>query len=141
MDANISDGDELCIKNIGKIIELLEYLDLSYYDIEININGRKAELDDNLQNGDYITYNVLRKKETNSLLGIDAEVNYVNVILNGKPTVLETYKSQCLFVDVFNNIEIDVNNIKGTIAMFLNGNKANYTDVVNDGDKIEFHWD
>jgi cell division protein FtsA len=141
MDSAINDGDEVCIRNIGKIIELLEYLDLNYYDIEININGRKAEPDDDIQNGDYITYNVLRKTETNSFPRVDAEVNYVNVVLNGKPTILQTYKSQCLFVDVFNNIEIDVNNIKGTIAMFLNGNKASYTDVVNDGDEIEFHWD
>jgi len=61
--------------------------------------------------------------------------------LNGKPAVLQTNKSQFLFVDVFNYIDIDVRNVKGTIAMLLNGNKANYTDVINDGDRIEFYWD
>lgn len=131
MDAQIRDGDEIRINNIEKIIELTEYLDLDYSDAEMKINGRRAEPDDDIQNGDFITYNETEK----------AESRYVNVILNGKPAVIETNKSQCLFVDIFNSIEIDVNNLKGTIAMFLNGNKANYSDVINDGDDIEFYWD
>jgi hypothetical protein len=68
-------------------------------------------------------------------------VSTVDVILNEKPVVLKTNKSQCLFVDVFNNIDMDVNHVKGTITMLLNGNKASYTDVVKDGDKIELYWD
>ena len=140
-DDPIRDGDDVIIKSIEKVHELLEHLDLGYYDREMHINGRKAGLDDAISNGDYIIYNVLEKADANSLPSGAASANCVNVILNGKPVILQTNKSQCLFVDVFNNIDIDVMSVKGTITMLLNGNKANYTDVINDGDKIELYWD
>lgn len=138
--SQIKDGDEVRISSMDRVLELLEYLDLGYYDIEMHINGRKAELDDKIQNGDYITYEILEKvKEDDSKIA--APVNFVNVILNRKPTVLKTNKSSCLFVDVLNNIDLDVRRVKGTITMLLNGNKANFTDVINEGDKIELHWE
>ncbi|KUO74076.1 MAG: hypothetical protein APF77_23085 [Clostridia bacterium BRH_c25] len=140
-EAPIKDGDDVSIKSLEKVLELLEYLDLSYFDTEMYINGKKAELDDIIHNGDYITYEILEKKAADSLSEVAAAANFVNVTLNGKPAVLQTNKSQCLFVDVFNNIDIDIRNVKGAIAMLLNGNKANFTDVINDGDKIELHWD
>ncbi|MHB1392895.1 MAG: cell division protein FtsA [Clostridia bacterium] len=141
MGTPIKDGDEVSIKCMEKVLELLEHLDLSYYDTEININGKKVGLDETISNGDYITYKELEKAKSNSLPSSSAGGNSVNVILNGKPAVLQTVKSQFLFVDVFNYIDIDVRNVKGTIAMLLNGNKANYTDVIKDGDRIELHWD
>lgn len=141
MDAPIRDGDEVSIKHIEKVLELLEHLDMGYYDTEVYINGRKAEPDDAINNGDIITYKVMEKAKSDSQTSGAAGANSVNVILNGKPAVIQTKKSQCLFVDVFNNIDIDVRTVKGTIAMLLNGNKANYTDVINNGDNIELYWD
>ncbi|HYE83453.1 MAG TPA: cell division FtsA domain-containing protein [Clostridia bacterium] len=141
MDSLIKDGDDVSIENMEKLPELLEHFGLGYFDTEMLINGRKAELDDVIHNGDYITYEVLKSAHTDSILEAAATKNCVNVTLNGKPVLLQTNKSQCLFVDVFNNIDIDIRTIKGSVAMFLNGNKANFTDVINDGDKIELHWD
>ncbi len=141
VETPIKDGDEVSIKCMEKVLELLEHLDLSYYDTEININGKKVELDEIICNGDYITYKTLDKAKFDSLPSSSTGGNSVNVILNGKPVVLQTNKSQFLFVDVLNYIDIDVRNVKGTIAMLLNGNKANYTDVIQDGDRIELHWD
>jgi len=141
VDTMIKDGDDVSIGCVDKVPELLEYLDLSYYDIEMYINGRKAEPDDSIHNGDYITYEVVEKNGELSADKTGETVNLVNVILNGKPAALRTNKAQCLFVDVLNNIELDVSRIKGTITMLLNGNKANFTDVVNEGDKIELHWE
>lgn len=141
MDSPIKDGAEVSIKCMEKVFELLEHLDLSYYDTEISINGKKAALDETISNGDYITYKALEKAKSGSQPSSHVEGNSVNVILNGKPVVLQTNKSQFLFVDVFNYINIDVRSVKGTIDMLLNGNKANYTDVIQDGDRIELHWD
>ncbi len=142
-DNLIKDGDDVSIRTVEKVRELLEYLGAEYYEADMHINGKKAEVDDTIHNGDYITYNEPEKikQETDALPGEAPAGNCVNVILNGKSTTLLTNKSQFLFVDVFNNIDIDVRNIKGAISMLLNGNKANFTDVVNDGDKIEIHWD
>lgn len=139
-DDLIKDGDDITIKSIEKVFELLEYLNLEYNDVNIRINGKKAELSDTVNNGDYITYEVLKSTGNNNIPAAAAAKNCVNVILNGKPVVLQTNKSQCLFVDIFNNIDIDISKVKGTVDMLLNGNKANFTDVVKDGDRIELHW-
>lgn len=133
VDTLIREGDNVTIKSVDKVHELLLYLGLGMEAAEIHINGRSAELEDEIHNGDHITYKTVGKP--------DSPARHVNVILNGKPIVLQTNKSQCLFVDVFNNIDMDVRHVKGTITMLLNGNKANYTDVVNEGDKIELAWD
>lgn len=139
-DTQIKDGDDVSIRCVDKLLELLEFLDLGYYDIEMQINGRKAEMDDDINNGDYIVYDVLEKAKISEKKA-EEPMNLVNVTLNGKPVMLKTNKSRCLFVDVLNNIDLDVRRVKGTITMVLNGNKANFTDVVNEGDKIELHWE
>lgn len=141
MDAPIRDGDEVSIKCVEKALELLEYLDLSYHDTEIYLNGRKAGLDDAIHNGDLVTCKAMGEIEADNQQGGTAGTNGVKVILNGKSAEIQTNKSQCLFVDIFNNIDIDVRNVKGAIIMLLNGNKANYTDVIKDGDSIELYWD
>ncbi len=142
IDTPIKDGDDVCIRYMEKVFELFEYLNLSYYDTEMYINGKKAGLDDEVKNGDIITYKALEKVQTeNNTAERTLGYNYVNVALNGKPAVIGTNKSQCLFVDIFNYIDIDVKNVKGTITMLINGNRANYTDVLNDGDNIEIYWD
>jgi cell division protein FtsA len=140
-DTQIKDGDDVNIRCIEKVLELMEHLELSYYDTEINVNGKKAGLDDTIHNGDYITYKTVEKEKADIMATGPSSGNCVNVILNGKAQVLCTNKSQFLFVDVFNYIDIDVRTVKGTIVMLLNGNKANYTDVIQDGDKIEITWD
>jgi molybdopterin converting factor small subunit len=141
IDTLIRDGDEISIKYLEKVFELFEHLDLSYYDTEVYINGKKAGLDETINNGDIITYKTIEKAPNGSETARTSGTNCVNVILNGKPVVVQTNKSQCLFVDIFNYIDINVKNVKGTIVMLLNGNKANYTDVLNDGDNIELYWD
>lgn len=141
VDTAIREGDTVDIKKVDKIHELLRYLELSQETAEMLINGRRAEPDDDIHDGDCITYEMADKGDKADKNKADSAVRYVNVILNGKPAMLETNKSQCLFVDVFNNIDMDVKHVKGTITMLLNGNKANYTDVVNEGDKIELVLD
>lgn len=140
MDAAIRNDDEVIIESINTVKELLEFLNLDYYDAEISINGRKAELSDVINDGDHINYEVHERTENDSFPKPDKKAACVNVTINGKPEVIVANKSQCLFVDIFNNIEIDLDNIKGINAMLLNGNKANFTDVINDGDVIELYW-
>lgn len=140
-DTQIREGDNVVIKSVDKVNELFCYLEISQEVSEIHINGRRAEPEKDIHEDDYITYEIAEKADRTDKHKADSPVKCVNVILNGKPAVLETNKSQCLFVDVFNNIDMDVRNVKGTITMLLNGNKAKYTDVINEGDKIELDWD
>lgn len=138
VDAEIKEDDEVHIRSLERVLDLAELFDLNLYENIICINGKKAGLDDIIKNGDNITYEGVAKAEGSSA---DDGLNAVRVLLNGKPEVLKTKKSQFIFVDVFNYIDIDVKKVKGTINMLLNGNKANYTDIVNEGDKIEIYWE
>lgn len=140
MDAAINNGDEVIIDYLDTVYGLMKYLDISYFDTEVVINGRKAGVNDTIKDGDQISYTAYDRTETSGSEKGDEKANYVNVTINGKPSVLMTNKYQCLFVDVFNNIEIDLKKINGINAMLLNGNKANFTDVINEGDKIELYW-
>ncbi len=140
LDAPIKNSDEVNIENIDTVHGLLKSLNLNYNNIEVEINGKKAEPGDVINDGDHISYKVLERTKTESFRKHDKKTVCVNVTINGKPEVLVTNKTQCLFVDVFNNIEIDFDSIKGVSAMLLNGNKASFTDVINDGDVIELHW-
>lgn len=129
----INNGDEVRIRYADKVSEIFEQLGLNCNNAEVYINGRRAELEDSVDNGDIISYVAMEKPAAGG--------NCINVTLNGKPSVIRTNKSQCIFVDVFNNVDIDAKSVKGTITMLLNGNKANYTDVLNEGDNIELYWE
>ena len=137
-DAEITEGAEVQIKSLERVLDLAELFDLNLFENTISINGKKAEYDDIIKNGDYI----ICEKAVKTVEKVESgDYKAVNVILNGKPMLLRTKKSDFIFVDVFNYIDIDINNVKGTINMFLNGNKANYTDIVNEGDRIEIYWE
>ncbi|MGE5631315.1 MAG: cell division FtsA domain-containing protein [Caulobacteraceae bacterium] len=140
VDTLINDGDEIEIKSLNRVLDLVEMFDLNYYDNTISINGKKATLDDSIKNGDQITYEDAAKNAGPAGAEGDGNYNSINIILNGKPVTLKAKKSQFIFVDVFNYVDIDIKNIKGTITVLLNGNKANYTDVINEGDKVEVNW-
>jgi len=61
------------------------------------------------------------------------------VTFNNKKVKLKGQKDY-IVVDVFNFVEYDQNQIKGTINLMLNGKKAGYTEFINDGDIIELFF-
>ncbi|MEF9959676.1 MAG: hypothetical protein RR448_11935 [Niameybacter sp.] len=61
---------------------------------------------------------------------------YVNQALIKIPYKEEGY----LFVNIFDYIDFDLSQPKGTIQLLLNGEKAAVTDPVQSGDKIEIYW-
>jgi len=45
-----------------------------------------------------------------------------------------------IFVDIFEYIDFDLKTPKGILDLRLNGNRAKYTDELEDGDIIEIKW-
>ena len=45
-----------------------------------------------------------------------------------------------IFVDIFEYIDFDLKTPKGILDLRLNGNRAKYTDQLEDGDIIEIKW-
>ena len=64
----------------------------------------------------------------------------LSVFVNGEEYRLDG-KMDYVFVDIFNVIDFDLNESRGrAIVTTVNGENAQYTQKLNDGDKIEVYW-
>jgi hypothetical protein len=105
----------------------------------IELNGKSVEMNSSISNGDYINWSYKNRAEvqiTNKIFS-----NHIVVTVNGEMFTIEQNKDKLMFLDIFNHIEIDVLKIKGINSMKLNGKDANYTDLIKNGDMIEFDWE
>lgn len=67
------------------------------------------------------------------------EKDTINIQCNNKIVTL-TGKKSYIFVDIFNFIDFDLKNPKGTIALKINGKDAMMYEDLKDGDKLEIFW-
>ncbi len=67
--------------------------------------------------------------------------NSINVSVNGEDVVINGSKSEYMFIDVFNCVNLDMAKVKGSVALKLNGKRAAFTDQITNGDVIEITWD
>ena len=64
----------------------------------------------------------------------------LHVVVNGTPVVL-TGKDTYIFVDIFSFYDFDLTASEGrAVITNLNGEKAQYTAQLKDGDQIELAW-
>lgn len=64
----------------------------------------------------------------------------IAVIVNGMPVAM-TGKASYIYVDVFDYIDFDLANPKGSsVVTNLNGRAAKYMEPIQNGDIIEIHW-
>ena len=134
LDYKIKDSDIIEIKSANTVKELLLELQADIQDINLEINGQRAELDSVLNNGDYINWTYNKQSSTK-------ETRTIVITLNGEQLTIEQNKETLMFLDIFNHIDIDVTKIRGISLMTLNGKNANYTDVIRAGDTIEIRWE
>ena len=135
----IKDQDSIEIKAIDIVEKLFGLMKIDTQNILIEINGKPADFNSNINNGNYIKWSYMSKTESQS-----TSINFSNsieVMLNGEQLIIEQSKEKLMFLDVFNSIQIDVSKVKGINSMKLNGKSANYTDLIKSGDIIEIHWE
>ena len=135
----IKDQDTIEIKSIQKISDLLQYLNEPVDGVHIEINGTAAELTDPIKNGDAISISTLQPIEAENTAKEAMRTTVVH--LNGQSMTLEHSKESLMFLDIFNYIHVDISKIKGIHTMKLNDAKANYTDIIKNGDIIEIKWE
>ena len=133
----IKEQDSIEIKTINTVEELFELMQIATENILIDINGKTAELNSSISNGDYINWSYNIKAEVQSTSKIFSKGIVVTV--NGEQFTIKQNKDKLMFLDIFNHIEVDVLKIKGINSMKLNGKDANYTDLIENDDIIEFH--
>lgn len=160
---DICDGDEVQILNYYTVGQIVEFMDV-ILDPEMNIyvNNRIADRETKV----YENFSVLWTMEeltlsgaagTDSFLqepeetGYEAEedmaeeedmpeVSSISVTVNGK-TIIMNGKSQYVFVDIFDYIDIDLSKRQGaSIVTTINGRPAQYMEQLHAGDVMEVYW-
>lgn len=118
------------------------------------VNGVKAAENCRIKNDDIIEYTIKEKLQT-----VEEEKNIENeskvddeqkskkvendkdsifVMVNDTLVEIPGKNKKHIFVDIFNYYDFDTSNLKGSIALTLNGSNAAYTDSIHDGDEIKF---
>lgn len=127
-DYEVSEGEKLLTYNSdnmeNKDIDYREHMD------------EYIELSDTVDISEALT-NEEEKIEEKAV--IKEETATVNVIVNGD-TVIMNGKKEYIVVDIFDYIDFDLTVPKGNINLTLNGENAQYTEILKNGDIIEVFW-
>lgn len=146
-DTILKEGDYIKYKSIENIENLCEYRNIDFHENIIKINDKIAESNQKIKNGDYI--NIEKKGDEYDLQkNIDdsnEKIEFINgkilVNCNGQSIEIPKKKNGIIFVDIFDYIDFDRSKVRGNLVLLLNDRKANYTDLLKDGDEIKIYWE
>lgn len=122
---NLLEGDKIQTKT----------LELETHKDQINTNIKQDE-SNNILSSDNETIKIIEEKQEK--IKEDTKKD-ITITFNNKKVKLQGQKDY-IVVDVFNFIDYDQSQIKGTINLILNGKKVGYTEFLNDGDIIELFF-
>lgn len=150
---NVSDGDDIVVKEIITLGQLVAEFNLDLINNDLSVNGEHKEMDYNLAENDIITCSDDEREPANQPPSLveslnlpekkienDFRENGFIITVNGERIKLNEGK-QYIFVDVFSYINFDLTSPKGNIVLKLNGRVANFTDSIVPGDMIEIYWE
>lgn len=145
MHYEIQEGDVIHYDEIERIEDLLHRFEMNPVQYHVFVNDVERELDYVLRNGDriYTRERGLEMERQPVMETEEAEVAgdyFIQVNVNGQTVKVFKESGSFIFVDVFNYLDFDRTKSKGSLVLKLNGQRANYTDVIRDGDQIEVFW-
>ncbi|WP_432665713.1 cell division FtsA domain-containing protein [Wukongibacter baidiensis] len=142
-DYVLTDMDKVNIHRISKVSELLETNN-------VNLDGARVFVNNALVNEDYVLKkNDIIEIRNNTVQEIQEKQEEIKpskpdgileVNVNGKIVELDCGGKKPIFVEIFNHIDFDIKKSNGILVLKLNGERANYTDVLKTGDVIEIYW-
>lgn len=148
----VASGDSIVIKPAedGRdaqplIRDYLAYKNIDLAEVTILVNQVEVTPDYVIQDGDCIELKNKREVEDTSPSAakhphVPPAHNSIKVQVNGQEVTL-TDQANYIFVDIFTVIQFDLSQPKGKIYLRLNGQEAQYTDPLKDGDIIEVGWE
>lgn len=142
-DTQIHNDDEVEILEVDTIRDLAKYADISLENKIIFANDVEVDAAYIIKDGDRIEFEVEKEDRAFFLDAIKNEntKNTIRVKVNNEDVVMNGNKKEYIFVDVFNFIDFDLKNPQGNVVLKLNGRRAAFTDVINQGDNIDIYWD
>lgn len=151
---SIKEGDELKLRSYYTLEKLLEFMDLPYTDY-IYVNNRQAGRDEKVFENFSVEWSLEERPDKEAAeeaaaateLSQPQEVSVVKpagssitILVNARPVVLSGKASYC-FVDILDFYPFDVSAAHGdTVVMQINGEKADFTSPLQDGDSVDLYW-
>lgn len=153
---DINDGDKIRMENFYTVAQLFEFLDLDYKTLNVTVNNEPAdkntkvyenftvrtssleEYNENIMASEKLqeseeTDDKVAEEPVIQLQDITITVNGQSVVLSGKPDYI--------VVDLFQFYPFDLTMVRGNLVFLHNGNDADYSSPLNDGDVIELRWE
>jgi hypothetical protein len=152
---SIKEGDDLRILGYYTLEKLLEFMDLPFTE-HIYVNNRLAGKDEKiyenftvewmLEGKENETVSEQESKESDKEVSqitatvAKAENTAITIVVNRTPVILKG-KSSYVFVDILDVYPFDVSAAHGEkVVMLVNGEEAEFTSPIHDGDTIDLYW-
>lgn len=135
-------GDCLVISQAPTVEEIAGLCGINPAGRQVMINGHRATAQDTLSNGDNVEILAITPREKDDQppsTSSEGIIPGITLTVNGEEINLPVRRA--IFIDIFNYIDIDTSKPQGMLVMTINGNRAQYTDSVRDGDHIDIYWD
>lgn len=133
----INDGDIIETKEIRFIDELFDFLDLDENIYLACKNGKSLSKDYEILNNDILE---IKPLEVSPSKNEKTDCKVIKLVINGDEVEIHHNKTSFIFVDVFDYIEIDLTKPQGELVLNINGIKAEFTQQLRDGDKLDIYW-
>jgi len=144
IDYILNNNDKLYVDRVRTVKELIEVNNISLEESSIFVNGIRVNEDYILKNGDVIETKKV-EVENESMKGNmnieESQRDFIEVNVNGEILKLKSGGKELIFVEIFNHIDFDIKKPNGILVLKLNGQRANYTDILKNGDNIELYWE
>lgn len=135
----LQQGDRIEYTPLNTIQDLCQLMNTSFGEHDIYVDGKKAELYQNLEGVKQI---IVDKKEKQKVEAQKLkEERSIEVVCNGESLKIAADKENLIFVDIFNYIDFDRTEVKGKLILKHNGSPANYTEPLQDGDELMIYWE
>lgn len=134
-DCDLKSGDIVEYSEIKTLYELLSHLNYDINKVNCYKNGGKIESEYILQDGDKLTI------EQQSSEKAQSNNKSIKLNINGSDKIINYDKEEFQFIDLFNHIEFDLNEPKGNLVLEINGEKAQYTQILSNGDIVKIYWE
>lgn len=126
----INEGDDVMITMADSLSEQAQRHGITMGGKHITVNSKPSDAGYIVKDGDniIISDNPVHDEKKSERDTIKVTINGKNVVLPGRDHI---------FIDVFNAIDLDLSNSKGSVNLSVNGRNAEYSQSIKDGDIIE----
>lgn len=132
----IRSGDKVEIRPPESVGELATLMDLDLRQLTVTVDGAEADSSTPVGKGSKVNITVKRAKESPASTPKEDEIN---VTVNGTPVALQKDRSILAYALAKADIK-HTGAAKGNLVITVNGNDAEYTALLNPGDRIEVFW-